>query len=293
MSESQIVSEGEVLPVNRVEVTPTFPFDLPEERKELLEHLKNGSTRKALSVCTTLGEPAIEIQIGNLLTKVADQATGIDPSPLANEPFNLLTSQAAYRVSPYWDDINERLRLVANQFHLSDNESVIGVILYGSAAKGFWQPGSDIDGKVVTVSRSPRDLAAAEDVREILHAQFPGEFDISIASFEDTQSKTIKMVGRDAWLFSGMFIGNTQHINKIQRDYLVSLRNNSRSTQEWSNIQRFTFQKETDISKLFDRWDERWQQKWGTSTLDTNQRVVLQLMVGLRRTPPSLAKLAV
>lgn len=181
---------------------------------------------------------------------------------------------------------------MAKQHHLQDGSNpVIGITLYGSAAKGYWRPGSDIDGALITRGRSIEELQAVEEVARTLWTLFTGERDVSHAPFDDDSK--IVMAGKSNFLLTGLFVGDYRRLQQLQRDYIAKMKTKPNGERQWVRDQRYIAEQGIDIDKLFERWNFEWKKKYGEPNLTKDQRLLLQTVIAIRKIPPMLKEISI
>lgn len=283
----------EALPADRIDVRPVLPFLLSESRQNLLQPLLKGDVKSALSQSEALEDLALTAYINKILSGV-DHVL-IDSAFLEVEPYSTLTTQRSFEANPYWPQIHEGLTKLVKQHHLQDGTSpVIGLTLFGSEAKGYWiPPDSDLDGRLITKTRTPEELGAVEQVNSTLRSLFPSRSGSDVDHAYPEYMSRIVSAGKNNWLLTGLFVGDYQRLQALQREYIEKMRSKSNGDQEWTRDQRYIAEQGIGIDKLFERWNDEWQKKYGVPILDDDQKSLLRAVTAVQKVPPSLKEVSI
>jgi len=161
------------------------------------------------------------------------------PSWLEHQKF--LRSRKPLFATPYTKELAQRIIKVseiAKDLQNKFGDKFIGLTIFGSTAKGYFKPGSDLDWGIIAkdkeVSEYFRKKAASLNLCFEHYVQV------------DKENKL-----KDKWdvLFYGLFFGNRQKLLKLQEKTLETL-----SEGWWDDIRKFIMGMETDVDKAIERF---------------------------------------
>jgi len=132
----------------------------------------------------------------------------------------------------------ETLKAVSSQLKREFGEEFTGIVVFGSLAKGYARPESDIDYGVIASTPKP-----VKRFRELAREKGLPLCDEHYVNSGEKSSKTTAM------LFNGLFFGDRKALKKSQRAAFIRIE----SPQEWNRVRRQIFKNETHLETAFKR----------------------------------------
>jgi len=223
----------------------------------------------------------------------------VDASFLNRQPYTTLATLNSYEANPYWDQFQSKLITLAEKHQLQDvSNPVIGFTLHGSAAKGYWKPGSDIDGQLIIRGGSTEEIEAYREVYLTLESLFPGKTHTDRVQFDENPARVV--AGMSNYLLTGIFVGDYQRMQQLQKEYIERMKAKPNGEELWTRDQHFIAEKCLGIDKLFHegwndypRWDAEWIKKYGELNLNDDQKMLLRAVTAIRKVPPTLGEISI
>lgn len=154
-------------------------------------------------------------------------------------------------------------------------DSVIGITVGGSIAKGFAVEGSDADICVFARNRDVIQFCRKQVGQLGIKHFYASESFLFVDENGRPQFEPGLSDGLFNPIFQGVFVGNTESLKQMQANHIAGV-----SDQEWEKQRKIMLLRERQMGKVTERFD-----------VSPDEIERLQLLIALRRIPPPLEEL--
>lgn len=183
----------------------------------------------------------------------------------------LLATKKPLFTTPYTKELAERIleiKKIVKEMKDKFGDRFIGIVIFGSTAKGYFTPTSDLDWCVI--AKDKEVLEYFEKIAQELKLPLCQEHYIEVDETYKAKTKTnIKI------LFYGLFLGDREMLHKVQKNTLESM-DPKKYPQEWDGIRKIIMGYELDLLKASRRFG-----------IDEEKMERIKVFSALLRVPPT------